>query len=177
MKHHLLFILVILYMATAHAEIYEHRDNAGNVSYSDVPSHNAKLIQPNWMNNLSQPDIKETPAIDTAVIQTPVTVKQMYTTFQFMSPSNEQTYQNQRDIPVELKVEPDLQEGDRVQLYVDNLLYGNPEPTTHLQLHQLDRGIHAIYAVIIDANKNIVKKTTTTTFYVHYANLGVKLSS
>jgi hypothetical protein len=175
MMRYLLFLLLFVSLVCG-AAVYMQTDSNGNVSYSDSPSPNAKQI------DVPAPStIQTAPAVTTkakgggdaasagALGPTP---HKPYTQFQITSPQDQQTFQNQRDIPVELDANPRLQRGDGIQLYVDGAKYRDPWFSQHAAIYLLDRGTHTIYAVLLDNTGAPLKQSNAVTIYIHYAALG-----
>jgi len=95
---------------------------------------------------------------------------QNYTAFQITSPTDQETFQNQRDLPVTLKMDPPLQGGDRVQLYVDGIPAGEPSnDLSQLAVHQVDRGEHQLSAAILDPADHVLSKTDNVSVFIHYS--------
>jgi hypothetical protein len=174
MKYILCIIVTLLYPLLCFAEtIYTETDNKGNMSYSDTPLKNSKLTEiPKVDSTPSSP-----PSIQTTLPTPPTSLnpsedKKIYMAFSISSPSDQETFQNQRAIPVTIKIEPALQKGDKIQLYVDGTAYGNTAESTSFITGQLERGSHTLSAALIDKNQVTTKQTNTITIYVQYARLG-----
>jgi hypothetical protein len=156
-------------------------DSNGNTVYSDIPSAQAKQLDiSTGANKEHQPPAPK--PVNTSVTKSATDeavseavekddVKKPYTAFSISSPVEQDTFQNQRDIPVEIKIDPELQKGDTIQLMVDGQANGGAQASTHLQVHQLDRGTHQVYAVLFDGQKQL-RESNRVTFYVHYAHVG-----
>ncbi len=176
------FLLVAL---TSHAAIYMQKDANGNITYSDSPLSNAKKIDvPDGNSTLSttknagdetaqavdmQPPL--TKPSDSNAAPTASTDRKPYKTFVILSPEDQASIQNQVVIPVSLKIDPALQPGDAIQLYVDNQPMGRATNNSHPQLSNLERGTHQIVAKLIDSNKRVLRESNSITIYVHRASL------
>src|SRR4051794_29088483 len=112
MKKLLIFLLACLAINT-YAAIYENTQN-GEKIYSDVPENNSKPVAlPSSSPNISLPSTPAASSITTSITTTSNAPSQdgsYYKTFAITDPVSEMNYQNQRDIPVTLKIEPPLQE-------------------------------------------------------------------
>ena len=174
--------------------IYKQTDAQGNITYTDTPQKDAQTIivpaespptitsstpassPPPTMPaapggspaSLAQPGATET-AIPTAIMDD---TRTPYTSFSLVSPVDQQTFQNQRLIPVEVSMVPALQLGDKVQLNVDGNPYGALVAGTQLTIGQLDRGSHTVSAALFSKDNVILKSTNTITIYVQFARLG-----
>lgn len=176
----LLFILLCICTIVSYATVYMKTDSAGNISYTDVPSTNAQAVNGitgNTVSSSQAPSETTTPAsqsTDNKSNQTqaiaPEEGNKPYQTFTIVSPTDQQTIQNQVVIPVKVATDPELQPGDTVQLVVDGNPWGSPEKNANLEIKLLERGTHQISARLIGENGNILKETTTITIFVHRAS-------
>jgi hypothetical protein len=172
------FILLLLLFVSlvCGAAVFMQTDSNGNFSYSDSPSPNAKQIDVPMLST-----IQTAPAV-TARRKGPdgesqpgglgPTLHQPYTQFQIVSPQDQQTFQNQRDIPVELDAMPRLQKNDSIQLYVDGVKYREPWFSQHCEIYLLDRGTHTVYAELLDSDGAALKTSNSVTIFIHYHSVG-----
>lgn len=172
---YVLMVLLFTISVAAYPTIYMTVNN-GNTTYSDTPSKSSTPIEvtptnvtranqpPSQTDNTKQGSSEETPAGPQS--------RKEYVTFQITSPGQDETIQNQPVIPVEFKIDPALQTGDKIQLYLDGKPYGEAMPSVHMQYSLLDRGKHDISAAIIDVNLQVIKKSNVNTIYVHQQHLG-----
>jgi hypothetical protein len=187
MKYFLLAI-ILLVSITCGAAIYMQHDANGNVSYSDMPSPNALRVDlpPPTTTQFSTP---QAPPVNSNAVTNKASVEkgkkggadagnadadthQPYTVFFISSPTDQQTFQNQRDLPVEISITPALQKGDSIQLSVDGAKLGGPRETTHFQLNQMPRGSHQVTATLLDENQGEIRQASPISFFVHYAAVG-----
>ncbi|MES2217503.1 MAG: DUF4124 domain-containing protein [Pseudomonadota bacterium] len=180
---YLLLVSFLLLSLTCVAAIYMQKDAKGNISYSDIPTTDATRVDlpPPTTTSFSTP---AAPAAGKAaatsgkagkvgVTPTETTdARQTYTAFSISSPTEQQTFQNQRDIAVQFNLAPSLQKGDSIQLFVDGSKVGEPAATTQFQVNQLPRGTHQVSANLLDSNKAVLKQAASVTFFVHYAAVG-----
>lgn len=169
MKYFLATLLCLSSIA-CFAAIYLQKDKDGNTIYSDTP----------LTNNLKQVNIPATDRVPAQQLppqqNTPPTLPEKitnkpYTTFLITSPRDQETIQNQPVISVSVKLEPELQQGDKIQLYLDGKAFGEATESTQFTLDHIDRGIHQIYTAIVDSSQKIVKKSAGITIFVHYASV------
>lgn len=171
-----LLSLILLYTCISFASIYMEQQKSGSITYSDTPSASSKQIGLPASTNTapsfqSTPvPIKPTSAPATASTETTTA----YTTFQITSPKDQESLQNQTGIAVEIKIDPELKKGDKIQLLLDNKLVGTPQASTHLSISLPDRGTHQIYAVVIDPTEKILQQSNTVTIYYHRVNTNFK---
>lgn len=181
MKYLLALILILLSFGCL-AAVYMKTDSQGNVTYSDTADdHGQPITIPKAENQISvQNQNPSAPSQNNASASTPSnpetatgqaqTAHKNYTTFLIVSPTDQQTFQNQRDIPVMIKIDPPLQTGDTVQLYVDGIPAGDPSTDlSQLTVHQVDRGQHQITAALLDQANHVLSKTDNITVFIHYS--------
>lgn len=176
----LLGSVLLFVLSSSYAAIYEQKAN-GDIIYSDTPQNNSQpVVLPNLNTNISLPPTgpaattKPSPISNPSVTPDPSSTssqtRQAYNTFIIIDPTNEETFQNQRDIPIKLKMDPLLQPGDKIQLIVDGKTAGGPiEDLNQLALHDIERGKHQLAVVLVDSSGVIIKQTETITIYIHYS--------
>ena len=168
----LIFLLIV---GKVYAGIFMSKDAAGNITYSDSPSAGAAEIASS--PNGSSVDEPPTPKAETAtdVALTPIkdaADEQPYTHFSLESPIDQSTFQNQRQIPIVVNVNPGLHKNDKLQLYVDNQAVGAPQHANVLTLDQPIRGEHTVYVTLINAEGAEIQRSKAVTIFVHYAAIG-----
>ncbi|MBV9575397.1 MAG: DUF4124 domain-containing protein [Gammaproteobacteria bacterium] len=182
-----LFLLVLSSLAFS-AEIYMHTDEKGNIYYTDKPpGQESQGIPLTGDNTAPVEQTEKTEANDQATTATSSNdtsstnadaaanaqaIKKPYVFFAFVAPANGESIQNQPMITVELKVDPELQTGDKVQIYLDDAPVGGLQASTRFQFTAPERGTHTLYARIMDEKKQIVKQSATITVYIHQAHVG-----
>ena len=190
MKYMLLVLLVVLSLV-CHAAIYLQTDKQGNETYSDTPlTNDAKTIElspaghylssTQITTNVATPPPPVTPmttattaaASEVQPAAANLPVRQIYTTFIIESPKDQESIQNQPIIAVTIQVTPDLQLGDKIQMYLDGKAIDNPSATNHFALQNVSRGTHQLYAELQDANGKTINQTPVITVFVHRAAIG-----
>lgn len=181
---YLLFIFLITLSFISHADIYMQKDANGNIIYSDTPiNKNAKRIETPTGNITSSTLPQQAPANNspstlmtqpgqTTPLMTVGTTRKPYTLFALRSPADQATIQNQPIIAVDININPDLQPGDLIQIYLDGNPWGKPLPSTHFEFTAPERGIHQISAKLFDKNGQLLKETPSNTVYIHQAHIG-----
>lgn len=177
MKYFLSLFFVFALSTVYAASVYKQTDADGNVTYSDIPQKNANVMVIPETPVVTTPQTKNIPAAgpNTPSSSTETaadTERKPYTVFSISSPNDQVTFQNEREIPVTIQLEPALQEGDKIQIYVDGNPYGEPVASTQIQVNQLERGTHTLTAILLDKKNAIVKTSKTITIFIQYARLG-----
>lgn len=168
-----LFLMMLFVAGTAYATVYVNENNNG-VEYTDTPTSNSNKVEVPAVNSISTPapaaatsaqsaSTKEGAGNETGATSTAST----YKTFQIVSPASETNIQNQPVIPVQMKVEPNMLPGDKIQLMLDNKPAGTPSSASSQQLGLVERGTHSLYAMIVNNKDQVIKQTESVTFYVH----------
>ncbi len=173
----ILIILVLALPGLCYAAIYQYTDAQGNTVYTNQYHADAKPVDLPSLNQLSEPKGKAKEPVNVKtqeqIVVQQVASNQGYTAFNIVSPSNSQTFQNQRDIGFKFNIKPELREGDKIAMYVD----GGSKPyflgtQAQATLHNLPRGEHQIQAKLVDANNKVLMTSSSITIYVHYAAVG-----
>jgi hypothetical protein len=91
-----------------------------------------------------------------------------YRVLQIVTPTEQEVLWNiGGQLPVALRIEPNLQAGDRVQLLLDNRpLEGLPPTDTQYQLTDVYRGIHTLRAEVRDPDGRLMGSSNPVTFTV-----------
>ncbi len=167
---YVLMIILLFTSLVCLAAIYFQKDANGNIIYSDTPlTDNAQSINIPSTKHSSTPPVSPPIPSDTAAKKD--IGNKAYTTFFIVSPTDQETIQNQPVITVSINIDPKLQSGDKIQLYVDGKAWGGAEANTQFTLDHIDRGIHQLYAVLLNQNGITIKQSNNVTLYVHYASV------
>lgn len=168
-----LLIIVIFFSVSAQALVYRSISPTGEVTYSDMPQTGAVEINAPPVNEVPSTMTPNTSGASGQSEDANASVAAVlpYTTFEIESPKDQDTIQNQPEFTVELHLEPALQAGDKVQLMLDDRLAGAPQTAMQVTLNNVDRGTHRLYAVILDKQNKIIKRTNEITIFVHRASV------
>ncbi len=168
MRIGLLFCLLLasVLLIPAQAEVYRWVDAEGKVVYGDNPpkQSGAKPVDLPMLTIADSP----TPAAPSPnqAEQPPVAEKAAYTEFKVASPmTNEEVRANDGNVMISLSIQPPLQAGDSVALYLDSKQVA-AGALTNFSLKEVDRGDHTVFAVLSDATGNIIQNTETVKFTV-----------
>ena len=181
-------------LSGVYAAVYKGVDANGNVTYSDTPSNGAIEIAPSAVNevpstlegeakgvpaksNEASQDQKNLPMLDKTkeTVLTPETntsaQAKNYALFAIEKPRDQETIQNQPTFTVEMKIDPVLKPGDKIQLILDGKPVGQPEANMQIDLVNVSRGTHHLYAVLIDERNTVVRRSNEITIFVHRASI------
>jgi hypothetical protein len=153
--------------------VYEKTDSEGNTLYTDYPDPGANKLDASSLTNANsiQPAIKQAQSNTQSVKNSSAKAKQTYTVFDLQTPAEQQHFHNEHSIAVTIKIDPALQSGDKIQLYLDGKAYGEALASTSFTLNEVDRGIHQLSASLFNPQGSLLKSTKTITIYVHYAHI------
>ncbi len=178
----LIALILLLSPLLSLADIYMEKNANGVPSYSDEPiGSNSVKVDKNQLNQTTSSIGTSAPPPTPNASSKPGTPlneiynKKPYTIFAFSNLFDQATIQNQPIIPVDLNINPPLQEGDKIQLYLDGTLFG-AGATTHFDIPYtspggITRGAHTLRASIVDKNNQVLKETNTITIFVHQASI------
>ena len=169
MRIGLLFCLLLssVLLIPAQAEVYRWVDAEGKVVYGDNPpkQSGAKPVDLPMLTIADSPASTTTPPPNQAE-QPPVAEKAAYTEFKIVAPTaNEEIRANDGTVMISLSIQPQLQAGDSVALYLDSKQVA-AGALTNFSLKEVDRGDHTVFAVLSDATGNIIQNTETVKFTV-----------
>lgn len=168
----IIFLLII--GSNCFGQVFQQTNPSGQIIYSDTPLNDeAKQIAVPTINQTTGSDaISETSSIKKKVITVDSKASnEPYLLFQIESPKNGETIQNQPIIPVKIKIEPELDQGDTIQLLLDGKNLGPPLAKTVFELKEIDRGTHQLSAYVIGKNQQILNQSSVITIYVHHASI------
>ncbi len=162
---YIIFALLVLSSAMSNAVVYEQTTNPNTIMYTDTPLADSKLINPSEASSSISAPKPQTNSISIKNEVTPPTP--LYKTFAIISPMDQGSTQGQSDIPVRIKIDPGLRKGDMIQIFVDGKPIGNAAANLNPSLNGVERGARQLYAVVIDANQQIIQQSNTLTLNVH----------
>lgn len=175
MKYIYLFFLLFFISFNCAADVYYEENKNGATVFSDQPlSDNARKID---NSELNQTSTVETPTANTNATTEQTNspnkniIKKPYTAFKMVSPVNQETIQNQPSISVSMAIDPALQRGDKIQIYLDSVPWGAPLASTNFSFPAPERGTHTISARLIDSNQLTIDQTSPITVYIHHTHL------
>jgi hypothetical protein len=169
---YILMVYLLLAPLFCFSAVYLNQDKNGNTVYTDTPSTNATKISIPEAGSVSAPSpTQPSQPKDNANLPQKIS-KKPYTIFSISSPLDQETIQNQPTITVSIKIEPELQPGDKIQLFVDGKPSGDPAEKSSFVLKHIDRGKHELYATLMEDHQ-VTKRTNSIIIFVHYASVSV----
>jgi hypothetical protein len=172
----LLALLLICMAGAAYATVYVNQNSSGGIEYTDTPSDNSKKLDVPPVNSITtnRPapvattnNSKDVSTSPTGSGDAATSTETTYTSFDIASPKNEENIQNQATIAVEMRAEPNILAGDKIQLMLDEKPAGLASGVLYQELGFVERGKHTLYAIILNNQNQSIKKSPTITFFVH----------
>lgn len=159
-----LFFLLFLIVTPGAAEVYQSRDEHGNIIYTDVPpKEGAPTVKLPPVNVFEAPDPFESPRKSSVK----AAEEFKYQKLEILSPSNNETiYINTTNISIEVKLLPGLNrsEGHRLQILWDGKVLAQNQSS--YQIAEADRGEHVIQTQVIDKNEKVLISASPVTVHV-----------
>jgi hypothetical protein len=147
-------IPLLMLPALAQAVICKTVDADGVVSYTDVPVEECQtpVTLPDYSRYTPRPiQQPASPSRDQQPAE-PQTAFAGYSSMQILQPEPDGTVRsNEGKVPVSIALEPPLQEGHLVKLYVDGELVRGSFAGLDIELSGLERGTHQLRAEVVDA--------------------------
>lgn len=169
----LLLSLGALSAVPAMADIYKYRGADGSIVFSDQRNPNGadeviEMSSPNVVPAPSAPERGNSQAASGLTKQAKPSPQDLYSSLSIVSPgAGEAVRANDGVVTVKVDSVPplDVGAGDLVRLVLD----GTPAAqgmSTNVALDNLDRGDHQVYAEIVDADGEILERSTPVKFHV-----------
>lgn len=169
----LVFATVLLAIALpVTAEIFQYTDAQGNRVYTDLPPQNkeassVKLPTANTVYMPAAPRSRNRPDKNEAADAT-----QPYSLLELQNlPTEEAIRSNSGSFTVAIAIEPRLANQHRLQLLIDGKPYGAASRSTHITVHNLDRGEHRLSVQVL-AHQRVIQSSAEQTIAVQRVHIG-----
>jgi hypothetical protein len=163
------FLLCAVALSAGSAEIWRWKDANGVVHYSDQPRPGAERISVSAPapSSVATPapsgDVQDERAGERSRPQPAET----YTSCIVTAPAHDETFQGVQSVGVSLSVQPALQPGHRIQLFVNGAAQPDwPATATDYSLPDVVRGSHTLSVRIVDARGRTVCSGPPITFHL-----------
>jgi hypothetical protein len=169
-----LFLLAFFAIPAFAAQVvWKWVDDNGVTHYSDRPVAGATKIEIASGGDRSATSAS-TPSLPSSS-SSPPEAQEMpaYRNFEIWKPADGESFVNTGGaVPVNIRVEPALQAGHELYLYLDGRLVEGFEPSaTSYELKEVPRGSHRLIAVINDRRGGRVKETAPVAFFVRQESI------
>jgi uncharacterized protein DUF4124 len=168
-----LILLFALTASAAHsAPAWKWVDAKGQVHYSDTPVPGATQVELSGAQTFGTTQ-RPPPAADRPAGPAKATSQaESYRSFNIVSPKQQETLWNVGTVVnVQVQLDPPLQPGHLLDVYVDGQRRNLNTASTELTLEDIYRGVHAIQAVVVDGTGAEVVRSLATTFMVQQSSV------
>lgn len=167
----LLCLLLIVSQATL-SEVYTYIDAEGNRVFTDQPHRNAKKVDIEPSNRISQPTKKPAQILTSKPKPGPLF---RYQLLRILAPEPDATIRDiQGNLNVTVSNDPELQPGHAYRLLLDSKPFGEPGRSPVFPLTNIDRGTHQLSVEIIDQFGRVVERTPAQPFHMMRISLAQK---
>jgi Domain of unknown function (DUF4124) len=171
MRTVLLLLAFFASPAFAAQVVWKWVDDNGVTHYSDRPVPGATRMEISSGNSSATP--ASTPSVASESPQPDAQEASPYRNFEIWKPAEGESFINTGGaVPVNIRVEPQLQAGHELHLYLDGRLVEGFEPNaTSYELKEVSRGLHRLIAVINNRRGGRVHETAAVTFMVRQESI------
>jgi hypothetical protein len=143
------------------AKVYVWRNEQGVLVFSDSPKPGAEEIDVKEPNTVKS-------SIDTSILDIKPKVIDNNYQVEIMQPENNATVRdNTGSAYVSGRIKPIFKRGLKIQLYLDDKPYKNPQTHSMFVLRDIDRGEHKIKMALLDDKGKVIATSSPVTFYMY----------
>lgn len=167
-------VLIMLMAGTASAvPVWKWVDEHGVTHYSDRPVEGAERVELSAAQSFpaQRPSATPLPSPRPHEAQ-PAAQPARYHRFEVVRPAQQETLWNiGGSLNVEIALDPALDPGHQLDVYLDGERRNLAATSTTLQVPGVHRGVHTLQAVILDANGNELLRSLAVTFIVQQTSI------
>jgi hypothetical protein len=158
------FLLIGLALPASAAEMWRWKDANGVTHYSDRPVAGAERLVISTSKSTAQP--AGNPVV-TPGPPPPPPEPVRYARCLVTNPASDQTFNSVNAVDATVQVEPALQEGHRIQIFLNGRLYTDwPESFLSYSLTELYRGSYVLSMRVVDADTRPLCASPSITFHI-----------
>lgn len=164
-----LILLGVFLAAAASATTYKWVDSKGVTHYSDRPEPGAEIVDLRPAQTFDAP----TPMQRSSTRNQQAANDSVDYQLDVWKPENDETFQNTGNVvSVRLRLEPELQDGHAIWIYVDGKrVDGLPASGTSFEVPNIARGTHTLTVVVADMSGASLASSPAITFHLHQPSL------
>jgi len=169
----ILILLALVASPVLAATVWKWVDASGVTHYSDTPVDGAVKVEIDGStgNRWDSSASRAAPATSSQTATQPGKASPSYQ-IEIWKPASEETFANPGEAEVRLRIDPGLQTGDALYVYVDGrLLEGFSTTATDFPLQNLDRGAHSVMAVVNDIRGQQIAQSKSVQFFVRQTSV------
>jgi hypothetical protein len=169
-----LLLLAIFASAAFAAEqtVWKWVDERGVTHYSDRPVPGATKLELNIGRRASDTDNATPSASSTFDRPDSTAAGPTYRNFEIWKPADGESLINTGGaVSVNVRIDPPLQPGHGLSLYLDGRLVGDGSNATEYSLTEVPRGVHSVMAVVTDRRGQRLQETAPVRFNVRQESI------
>lgn len=167
-----LIVCLFLLPGLANAVICKTVNAEGVVAYAEVPAHECRtpLTLPDYSRYSPRPIEQRSTTEEVAATDREV-VFEGYESMQIVKPeANGKVFSNEGKVPLAIVLEPALQPGHRINVFLDDTLIPVSFDGLVIELTGVNSGLHNVRAAVFDADGERVFDSTAVNFILREAN-------
>lgn len=171
MRRVLLIVCLFVGVAAGATDVYRWVDSEGVVHFSDRPKEGAELVQLQEAQTFSAPQAR--PRTSSAAAGSPDAADApSYQTLEIVKPGQEEVLWNLGgQLDVTMRLEPRLQIGHRMSLYLDDQPVEIRRGSLQTRVTDVGRGVHVLRAEVRDQSGTVLLKSQPRTFVVQQTSI------
>ncbi|WDE11205.1 DUF4124 domain-containing protein [Thalassomonas haliotis] len=160
----LLTVLLSFTLAATSTKIYVWRNEQGVLVFSDTPRPGAEEVKVENNND-------QLTSVDTSILDIkPKAIEEKYQVSISQPENNATVRDNTGSVYVAGRIKPIFKKGLKIQLYLDNIPYQEPQDHSMFVLRNIDRGEHKIKMDLINNQGKVIASSESIVFYMHRAS-------
>ncbi|ARD20599.1 DUF4124 domain-containing protein [Shewanella japonica] len=160
-------ILTSIVLSSSHATVYRWVDENGKVHYSDEPRENAETVELN-QNTQNSISVRVPAEVDSNTKPAEAVTYRV----RIVNPTQEETIRsNQGNFTVVASAAPELPNGYLLALYIDDILYGQPQSSAIFNVTEVNRGEHNLVVKILTQNGKVLASSSVRKIFLHQASI------
>ncbi|WDD98423.1 MULTISPECIES: DUF4124 domain-containing protein [Thalassomonas] len=160
----LLAVLLSFAVEATSTKIYVWRNEQGVLVFSDTPRPGAEEVKVENKND-------QLTSVDTSILDIkPKAIEEKYQVSISQPENNATVRDNTGSVYVAGRIKPIFKKGLKIQLYLDNTPYQEPQDHSMFVLRNIDRGEHKIKMDLINNQGKVIASSKPIVFYMHRAS-------
>ena len=151
-------------VAATSTKIYVWRNEQGVLVFSDSPRPGSEEIKVKNKND-------SLTSVDTSILDIkPQAIEEKYQVTISQPENNATVRDNTGSVYVAGRIQPVFKKGLKIQLYLDNIPYQEPQDHSMFVLRNIDRGEHQIKMDLLNNQGKVIASSKPVIFYMHRAS-------
>ena len=160
----LLAISLAFEVTATSTKIYVWRNEQGVLVFSDSPRPGAEEVKVKNKND-------QLTSVDTSILDIkPNVIEEKYQVTISQPENNATVRDNTGSVYVAGRIKPIFKQGLKIQLYLDNTPYQEPQAHSMFVLRNIDRGEHKIKMDLLNNQGKVIASSNSIIFYMHRAS-------